>query len=80
MYHGPAFRFVVDLAQPLQSHWVIAGGNSARPDSAHTTDQFARWLAGDLIEVHLERAAVLASAERTLDIGSDPASTRGTHE
>ena len=68
VFHGPAFRMVVDMAQPLQSHWVIAGGNSARADSAHVADQFDRWLAGELISVPLGRDAVLAAAERTVDV------------
>lgn len=53
--HGPVFRFVVDLADPTTSHWVMAGGNSARPDSGFTRNQFDPWLQGQLLTVSLLR-------------------------
>ena len=33
VYHGPAFRWVVDLADPLHFKFVIAGGNGGRADT-----------------------------------------------
>ena len=43
VYHGPAFRLVVDLADPDHCRFVIASGNSGRPDSRHATDHFETW-------------------------------------
>ena len=44
VWHGPAFRLVVDLADPDHCRFVIASGNSGRPGSRHVTDHFATWL------------------------------------
>ena len=46
VYHGPAYRLVVDLADPDHCRFVIASGNSGRPGSGHVTDHFDTWLAG----------------------------------
>ena len=47
VFHGPAFRLVVDLADPDHCRFVIAAGNSGRPGSRHVTDHFETWLKGE---------------------------------
>jgi penicillin amidase len=58
VYHGPAFRMIVDLGSPEQAQLVIAGGNGGRPDSPFATNQFKDWKAGELHTVHLDRELV----------------------
>ena len=55
IYHGPAFRLVVDLADPDHCRFVIASGNSGRPGSKHVTNHFATWLRGEHHTVSLLR-------------------------
>ena len=55
IYHGPAFRLVVDLVDPDHCRFVIAAGNSGRPGSKHVTDHFATWLRGEHHTVSLLR-------------------------
>ena len=55
VWHGPAYRLVVDLADPHRCRFVIASGNSGRPGSTHVTDHFETWLAGRHHTVHLRR-------------------------
>lgn len=58
-HHGPVFRMVVDLGDPASPSFVMAAGNSGRPDSPHTMDQQPLWLSGDYITIHLDRDEVL---------------------
>jgi penicillin amidase len=37
------YRQVVDLGRPAAASFVIPGGASGDPDSAHFADQLARW-------------------------------------
>ena len=46
VYHGPAYRLVVDLADTSQAQFVIAGGNGGRADSPMASNHYAAWLAG----------------------------------
>ena len=39
----PVYRQVVDLADPSAASFVIPGGASGDPASAHFSDQFALW-------------------------------------
>ena len=55
VFHGPAFRLVVDLADPDHCRFVIASGNSGRPGSPHVTDHFNTWLNGEHHTVSLVR-------------------------
>lgn len=55
VYHGPAFRWVVDLADPLHFRFVIAGGNSGKPESSHFADQYDYWLNSQYYDVSLVR-------------------------
>jgi penicillin amidase len=43
---GPSYRQIVDLADPEGSQWIIAGGASGDPRSAHYADQVDSWLRG----------------------------------
>ncbi len=58
VYHGPAFRMVVDLAEPDRLHFVIAGGNGGNAGSAYATNQYAKWLAGEYFDVRLKRSEI----------------------
>ena len=62
VYHGPAFRLVVDLADPDHARFVIAGGNGGRPDSPHVADNFEAWLGGDYFRLSLVRDELNPSA------------------
>ncbi len=55
VYHGPAFRMVVDLADPEHCQFVIAGGNGGRPDSPFIADHYPTWLRGGYFTVTLRR-------------------------
>lgn len=61
VFHGPAYRLVVDLADHQHARFVIAGGNSGRPDSRFTTNQYDSWLKGDYYTVFLNRQEIQAS-------------------
>jgi penicillin amidase len=60
VYHGPAYRLVVDLADPDHARFVIAGGNGGRPDSPYVTNQYPAWLQGEYFTVPLRREALQA--------------------
>ena len=51
------YRQVLDLHDLDQSTWVIPGGSSADPGSAHYDDQMATWGAGELLPMHTTRPA-----------------------
>ena len=51
VYHGPAFRLVVDLADPDHVHFVIAGGNGGQAGSKFATNQYPAWLNGEFYVV-----------------------------
>ena len=59
VYHGPAYRLIVDLADPDHARFVIAGGNGGRPDSPYGTNQFATWLKGEYLTLALRREELL---------------------
>jgi len=54
VYHGPAYRLVVDLADPGHPRFVAAGGNGGRVDSKHFDDHFSSWLAGEMYTVSFD--------------------------
>jgi penicillin amidase len=56
VYHGPAYRLVVDLADPDHARFVIAGGNGGRHDSEFAMNQYPTWLAGECYDLSLLRA------------------------
>ena len=55
VYHGPAYRLVVDLADPEHAAFVIAGGNGGRPASPYNTNQYRQWLNGDYYTLRWRR-------------------------
>jgi penicillin amidase len=55
VYHGPAFRLVVDLADPDHAQFVIAGGNGGRPESPHGVNHYEAWLRGEYFRLSLIR-------------------------
>ena len=55
IYHGPAFRLVVDLADPDHAQFVIAGGNGGTPDSPFISNQYAAWQLGNYYTLSLKR-------------------------
>ena len=55
VYHGPAYRLVVDLADTRQARFVIAGGNGGRAGTDLAVNHYAAWLAGDYFTLRLAR-------------------------
>ena len=55
VFHGPAYRLVVDLADPYHAKFVIAGGNGGRPDSEFSKNQYLTWLKGEYFTLNLKR-------------------------
>lgn len=58
VYHGPAYRLVVDLADPQRAKFVIAGGNGGRVDSEFCLNQYSTWLKGQYFTLKLKRGEV----------------------
>lgn len=59
----PNMRMVVDVGAWEKSRWVIAGGQSGNPMSAHYADMLGPWMRGDGVAIgwspeDVERAAV----------------------
>ena len=55
IYHGPAFRLVIDLADPDHAQFVIAGGNGGRADSPFVSNQYPAWQLGNYYTLNLQR-------------------------
>ena len=53
VFVGPAFRWVVDLADPMHFKFVIAGGNGGRHDSEFLTNNYKHWLDGKYFDMTL---------------------------
>ena len=58
VFHGPAFRLVVDLADPQHAKFVIAGGNGGRADSNFSMNQYATWLKGEYFTLNLKKEEI----------------------
>jgi penicillin amidase len=58
VYHGPAYRLVVDLADPQSAKFVIAGGNGGRVDSEFCLNQYSTWLKGQYFTLKLKREEI----------------------
>jgi len=56
-HHGPAMRFVANLADWDQSIMLIPGGQSGQPGSEHYKDQFPYWFDGKPIYAPFSDAA-----------------------
>jgi penicillin amidase len=55
VYHGPAYRLVVDLGDTSQARFVIAGGNGGRAGSPMATNHYSAWLTGKYFVLKLAR-------------------------
>ncbi len=55
VFHGPAYRLVVDLGDTSQARFVIAGGNGGRAGSEFATNHYPAWLAGDYFTLKLQQ-------------------------
>ena len=58
VFHGPAYRLVVDLADPFKAKFVIAGGNGGRVESDFSMNQYTTWLKGQYFTLNLKREEV----------------------
>jgi hypothetical protein len=70
--HLSVYRQVVDLGAPASGSFVIPGGASGDPASAHFADQFALWAAHQRIPMSGASEALLAASEPAL-AASEPA-------
>ncbi len=61
-HHGPAMRFVADLANWDDSLLLITAGESGQPGSSHYTDQFSYWYEGKQILASVQRRSRVAGA------------------
>ena len=58
VFHGPAYRLVIDLADPMHAKFVIAGGNGGKPDSDFALNHYATWLKGEFFTLNLLREEI----------------------
>jgi penicillin amidase len=59
-------RTVFDLADLSKSRFVLCGGQSGNPWSAHHADQLPLWREGETIEIPWEQAEMIRAAKETL--------------
>jgi penicillin G amidase len=71
-HHGPAMRFVANLANWDESIMLIAGGQSGQPGSAHYTDQFPYWYEGRPIYQGFSDIAEASSRKHVLTLKPAP--------
>jgi len=62
------YRQVVDFARPMEATWVISGGASGHPASAHHADQLDAWRRHERVPMHLAPEAARAAAAHTLTL------------
>jgi penicillin amidase len=55
VYHGPAYRLVVDLGDTSRARFVIAGGNGGRAGSPMAANHYSAWLTGEYFVLQLDR-------------------------
>jgi penicillin amidase len=58
VYHGPAYRLVVDLNDPEHAKFVIAGGNGGRVDSKFCLNHYSTWLKGSYFTLNFNREEI----------------------
>jgi penicillin amidase len=51
--HGPSWRMVVELTDPVQAWGVYPGGQSGHPGSPHYDDMIDEWVVGEYFELNL---------------------------
>jgi penicillin amidase len=71
-HHGPAMRFVANLANWDESIMLIPGGQSGQPGSAHYTDQFPYWYEGRPIYQPFSDVGEAHSRKHTLTLKPAP--------
>ena len=71
-HHGPAMRFVANLANWDESIMLIPGGQSGQPGSGHYTDQFPYWYEGRPIYQGFSDVAEANSRKHTLTLKPAP--------
>lgn len=71
-HHGPAMRFVADLANWDNSIMLIAGGESGQPGSRHYSDQFSSWYEGTPIVQPFSDAAAPSTVKHRLTLRPAP--------
>jgi penicillin amidase len=71
-HHGPAMRFVANLANWDESIMLIAGGQSGQLGSAHYADQFPYWYEGRPIYQSFSDAAEASARKHTLTLKPAP--------
>ena len=71
--HGPAFRHVVDLAQPDSSWAVIPPGNSGDPLGPHAQDLLAAWADHRYVPLYLAWERVQSARETETRLAPAPA-------
>ena len=67
-HHGPAMRFVANLADWDQSILLIPGGQSGQPGSEHYKDQFHYWFEGKAIYTPFTDSAEAKTKRHTLTL------------
>jgi len=60
---GPHFRFLVDMAEPLQALGCNSTGNSGHPGSPHYRDQIQDWLQRRYHPMYMRREDIEANLE-----------------
>ena len=68
VYHGPAYRLVVDLNDPEHAKFVIAGGNGGRADSEFCLNHYTAWLKGNYFTLNFNREEIDESFTWQFDI------------
>ena len=49
MHHGPTYRQLIDMADPEESRFVLAGGQSGNLFASSYADQLPLWQQGDYL-------------------------------
>jgi penicillin amidase len=63
---GAGYRGIYDLANPEQSRFIIATGQSGHPLSRHYADQLPLWRRGEGIRLHISEAELMAGKPEVL--------------
>jgi penicillin amidase len=53
--HGPSWRMIVHLSDPIEAHVVYPGGQSGNPGSAHYADMISTWQEGKYYQVQFAK-------------------------
>jgi penicillin amidase len=62
------YRQVIDFADPEHPSWVIPGGASGLPGTAHYADQLGTWRVHERLPMHMRSEDVEAHARHTLTL------------